>query len=73
MKLTEDQYHRHLEEYDGYCRKCDDITRFGETEPDAQRYPCDQCEQKKVYGIDHALIAGWIEIVEVPWASEPSR
>jgi len=63
MKMTEDQYRLHCEDYDGYCETCDKVTRFGLTEPDAEEYECPDCEQSACCGIEQALIAGMIEIV----------
>ena len=64
INLTEEAYEEHCESYDGYCTKCDQITRFGETEPDAQHYPCPECETNSVVGIEMALIQGDIEFSE---------
>lgn len=63
MKLTEEQYHDHREAYDGYCTECDKVTRFGETEPDAEEYECPSCEDYTCCGIEQALVAGYLEIV----------
>ncbi len=64
MKMTEDQYREHTNDYDGYCRICKEVTAFGGTEPDARKYPCETCNTKAVYGVEEALMRGWIEIVE---------
>ncbi len=63
MQLTEEQYHNHCAQDDGYCAGCDDITRFGSTEPDAEGYVCDGCGGAKVSGVEQAVVAGLIEII----------
>ena len=64
MKLTESAYRQHDNDFDGYCRDCDDVTRYGMTEPDAEGYRCDECHGHNVCGIANALIAGLLQIVE---------
>lgn len=64
MKLTKEQYLDHHEEFNGYCKECDDVTRFGETEPDAEEYECPACEENSCYGVEQALVRGYIEIVD---------
>jgi hypothetical protein len=56
MKMTEKKYRRHRGAYDGYCIKCDDITREGRTEPDAEEYHCPECDGNTVLGMDYALM-----------------
>jgi hypothetical protein len=62
MTMSEDDYHEHTNNYDGYCVECDDVTRDGMTEPDARLYFCDQCEHNTCMGIEEALVEGHIEI-----------
>jgi hypothetical protein len=62
MTMSEDDYLEHVDNYDGYCAECDDITRDGMTEGDAENYPCDQCGKNTCMGIEQALIVGKIEI-----------
>ena len=38
----------------GLCLACGE-ERYG-TEPDARRYPCEGCEQNKVYGVQELLM-----------------
>lgn len=63
MKLTENEYREHRNEYNGYCTECDDIGRWGCTEPDAENYECEECGESKAMGIDNALIMGHLDIV----------
>lgn len=64
MKMTEQQFHSHRNYYDGYCTVCDEITRDGSTEPDAENYECFECNSMTCIGMDYALIGEWIEIIE---------
>lgn len=64
MEMNEARYDRHRDEYDGYCKECDDITNYGEVEPDARNYQCDDCGKRKVMGIEEALMAGFIKIID---------
>lgn len=50
-------------EDNGICLACGAV-RYGNTEPDAEKYPCDDCEQNEVYGMQQALIMGRITIDE---------
>lgn len=65
MKLSEVEYICHTRDYDGYCTACDEITNFGDVEPDAEEYRCDKCEQRTVMGVEQAMLAGKIEIIEL--------
>jgi hypothetical protein len=62
MQMNENDYQEHVDSYDGYCTHCDAVTREGMTEPDAERYPCDECGKQAVMGVELALVCGHIEI-----------
>lgn len=62
MQMSEDEYQEHVDSYDGYCTRCDAVTRDGMTEPDAERYHCDECGGKTCMGVELALVCGYIEI-----------
>lgn len=62
--MTEEEYMEHCDSDDGYCTTCKEVTRFGSTEPDARRYPCDKCGKNTCYGIEEALMSGYIEITD---------
>ena len=64
MTLTTEEYHEHSDCYDGYCTKCDAITRDGDTEPDAENYKCPECGNMSCMGIEQALLCGHLEIEE---------
>ena len=48
--------------YDGFCRTCNDITNSGGCEPDARNYVCDSCGKKTVFGIEEAFMMGLFEV-----------
>jgi len=62
FKITEDDFRMHRDEYNGICFSCGAI-HWGETEPDAEKYECDECGKKEVYGIEQALLYGAIIII----------
>lgn len=64
MKMQEHLYTAHVEAYDGFCRKCDEITNFGDVEPDARNRSCDECGEQEVFGVEQAMLMGIIEIEE---------
>lgn len=64
MRMSEEDYSQHRGDYDGYCTRCDAITREGGTEPDARFYGCPQCKQKTCMGMEVALLRGDVDILE---------
>lgn len=62
--MTLDDYRDHCNDFDGYCTTCKEITRYGETEPDAEGYECPDCGEDTCYGIELALLLGHLEIDE---------
>ena len=62
MKLSMTEYREHSNSYDGYCTACKDITRYGCTEPDAENYPCEECDENTAMGIEQAMIHGLIQV-----------
>lgn len=62
MTLTTDQFFEHCNQYDGYCKECDEVTAIGDVEPDAEERLCEVCDNKSVYGMEQALILGFLEI-----------
>ena len=61
MKLSTEEIEQASSEYDGFCSFCDSITRFGDTEPDAENYRWPQCETYNCFGIESAVVLGHIE------------
>jgi hypothetical protein len=62
FKLTRAQFHELSDEHGGICLACG-ATQDSGVEPDARGYPCDECGQRAVCGIEEALLAGRIELV----------
>lgn len=62
MRMQEDELMEAIEENSGYCTSCNEITNFGGCEPDARNYECDECHKKTVFGIEEAIISGFIAI-----------
>lgn len=42
---------------EGWCFVCGEIVEG--VEPDARKYECDVCGEKKVYGMEEVLLMGW--------------
>lgn len=61
-KMTEEEYRKHIDSSDGLCINCGEIT-YGDTEPDAENYQCNECFENALTGIENALVSGYIEIV----------
>ena len=47
------------ESMSGYCVRCGAMRDT--CEPDARKYPCDDCGQMAVYGTDELMIMGLVE------------
>ncbi len=45
---------------EGLCLLCGN-TQSG-VEPDAERYQCEACGQRSVYGLDQFVLRGWCEV-----------
>ncbi len=52
VKLSE--IRGHIEENNGYCTTCKQVTQFGGVEPDARKYECPECHNMTVYGMEEA-------------------
>jgi len=61
LVTTEEEYLDHCNSNNGFCVKCGEIQEGG-CEPDAEEYPCENCEENGVYGIELALAMGLVEI-----------
>lgn len=64
LQLTLEQVQDHSRDYDGFCTFCNAVTRWGDTEPDAENYECPECEAQSCFGIEQAVIMGLIEITD---------
>lgn len=63
-KLTEDEYIALTEGYVGLCDNCGE-EQGSCVEPDAERYLCEACGRREVYGVEQLLLLGQVEITEV--------
>lgn len=61
MAIPLDRIEEGIDNNDGYCVNCQDITNIGGVEGDAENYPCEMCGQNEVYGIEQALLLGLLE------------
>ena len=66
VEMTTEEWSEHRGSYDGICLACGDIQEGG-VEPDAKEYECSICGEKKVQGIEHALMTGTIEITDADY------
>lgn len=63
MKITLSKIKELENSYSGICMACG-ATRYGMTEPDAENYHCDQCEENAVLGPHWLVFSDEVEIVE---------
>ena len=63
VQIGEEDYHDHVEGSDGICLSCGEW-KYGDCEPDAENYRCDECGAMEVMGVEMAMVAGHIQLVE---------
>lgn len=63
IAMTADEYRELEDSYSGVCLSCG-ATRFGDTEPDAEGYHCDNCGEDTVSGAMTAMMDGYITITD---------
>jgi hypothetical protein len=61
VTISQDEYSEHCDSSDGLCLACGEW-KYGDCEPDARDYECDDCGVLKVYGTEEALMMGRIVI-----------
>jgi hypothetical protein len=61
--ISVEDYEEAADNYQGWCPDCQAFTR-GETEPDAENYPCEECYGRNVCGAEQALLIGMFELEE---------
>ena len=61
IEMSEEDYQVNTDEYNGVCIACGEIREC--CEPDARHYPCAACGQRKVFGVEQALLEGLLTIV----------
>lgn len=59
--MNADEFHDHVNSFDGYCTNCQDFTNMGGVEPDAEFYTCMVCDEDTVMGAENALIQDLID------------
>ena len=64
ITMTEENFREYSEEGAGYCISCRDITADSGTEPDAREYQCEVCDLHTLYGLEEALMMGFIKFRE---------
>ena len=59
--MTEENYQHLRETYSGICLACYHV-KYGDTEPDAENYRCEneKCGKARVQGIENLIIEGGI-------------
>jgi len=62
LKMTKFYYMILRGQYRGICMHCG--AEKGRCEPDARYYPCDECENKSVFGIEELVIMDELQIIE---------
>jgi hypothetical protein len=60
-RMTVDEFTEACESYEGFCTTCNEVTKSN-VEPDARRYECESCGERTVYGMEEALMSGFIRI-----------
>lgn len=51
-----------MEGYTGICLEC--LQLQSPVEPDAEGETCPDCYQQSVWGAEHAILAGYLEVME---------
>lgn len=59
--VSEEDFQEAMDNYVGWCPECEDFTRDA-TEPDAEDYNCEVCDNNHVMGAEQALLLGLIKI-----------
>jgi DNA-directed RNA polymerase subunit RPC12/RpoP len=58
MKFSLEQVQAAMEDMGGFCIACG--AESGQVEPDARRYVCEACGERKVYGAEELLVLGLV-------------
>ena len=61
MEMSMKEYYIASRNHEGYCTECKKLTR-DRCEPDAENYPCPDCENNSVFGVENAMLIGYIDI-----------
>jgi hypothetical protein len=60
--MSEAEFRDHSDSYNGFCINCMSVTREGGTEGDAVGYTCPDCRKKSCFGMDMALVFGYVVV-----------
>lgn len=64
-------HEEHSDEFPGLCLSCGEDARG--VEPDAERYRCDFCGERSVYGVEQIAILGAYREKGAPMKETPRR
>lgn len=59
---TEEEFRDLCNDIAGVCLNCHHVS-YG-VEPDAERYKCDNCGERRVFGMEAALMMGALDLVD---------
>ena len=59
MNFTLEQIEEAIESQNGFCIACGAEREC--CEPDARNYPCDECDERKVFGAEELIIMGYVD------------
>jgi hypothetical protein len=62
FEMLEEEYKDLTDAMEGLCVACGSVRDC--CEPDAERYDCEDCEKRTVYGTEQLLLMGRIEFSE---------
>lgn len=63
LEVTEDEFRNLSNEYCGFCFHCGSV-KYGDCEPDARDYECEDCGENRVYGIEESLMYNRISLTD---------
>jgi len=63
FEMSEEEYAETHDEGAGACIRCGE-SAGGYVEPDAEKYECEGCGQRGVYGLEQLLMMGWVKFTE---------
>ncbi len=65
MKMSTEDYLYACNAFAGYCAGCDAITQKNGVEQDAEEYECPACDERKLMGVEQAMLVGKIRLTNV--------
>ena len=61
FRMSVAEFEEACDGYEGFCASCGAVTNSG-VEPDARRLACESCGAETVYGMEEALVMGFVTI-----------